>query len=322
MPRPMTTLMQQQQALLDALFTWPRDKDTNNIANYIIHTGARGLKSYQAHGHMLADRTLRGTYPVLAKLLGVDSFAGLARAFWHAHPPARGDLAQWGGELAGFVQASDQLRDEPYLGDVARVEWDLHTCAGASDRAAEPVTFQLLMAHDPATLRLVLAPGCSVLRSAWPVVSIVTAHQHAGIHTRGVGDATDTLAGNAQAGPQVDPHGDVRGDGRGARHGQVHSPVQPALTLAAVSAKLRDGVAESAVVWRAGYQPQLRAAVPGEAQLLTALLAGRSLGEAVQSAVASAVKSAGALDFNAWLPVAVQSGLLLGAERVEAGTAG
>lgn len=311
----MTALAQQQQALLDTLFAWPRDNAMINVANYVDRTLARhlildpngesssapnngprntlqtgpnsdlnsGLSTYQAHGHMLAERTLRAAYTVLAQLLGADSFASLSRALWHAHPPVCGDLAQWGGDMAGFVNASDQLTDEPYLSDVARVEWALHTCAGAADRAAAPVTFLRMTDHDPATLRLVLAPGSAVLHSAWPVVSIVMAHLYARDRVAGGGD----------------------GDGDGGGHGLT----EPASSLSAASNKLHAGVAETAVIWRAGYQPQVRESVPGETQLLTALLAGRSLDDAVQSA--------NLLDFNTWLPMAVQSGLLLAVEIIQ-----
>ena len=257
----MNTLAQQQQALLAALFAWPPDEAMLNIANYVDCTGIRGLKVYQSNGHALAGRTLRAAYPVLAQLLGPDSFAALSRALWHAHPPARGDLAQWGGDLAGFISASGQLLEEPYLADVARVEWTLHTCAGCADRAPEPATFALLMAQDPAALRLILAPGCAVLQSAWPVVSIVTAH--------------------LQSPPDFDGVGE----------------------------KLRTDVAETAVVWRAGWQPQVRQALPGEADLLAALQDNRSLDDAVQGA--------NLLDFNVWLPMAVQTGLLLSVELIE-----
>ena len=257
----MSALARQQQALLEALFAWPPENAINNIATYVHDKRARGLKAYQNNGHVLAQRSLLGAYPVLAQVLGMESFAALSCSFWHAHPPARGDLAQWGGYLADFVTASEQLADEPYLPDVARVEWALHTSAGSADRAAEPATFSLLVECDPAGLRLVLAPGCAVLGSHWPVASIVTAH----------------IAG------------------------------QPGFD--AVGQKLRGGVAETALVWRAGLQPQVREAWPGEADLLSALLDERALGEAVQMA--------GALDFPAWLPMAVQTGLLLAVEPIQ-----
>ena len=299
----MTGLAQQQQALLDALFARPNDGAIVNIAAYANGTWARGLKAYQSHGHMLAQRTLQAAYPVLAQLLGEDSFAALARAFWHAHPPTGGDLAQWGGDLAGFVGASEQLAEEPYLADVARVEWALHLCAGCADRAPEPATFQLLIAHDPATLRLVLAPGCALLHSAWPVASIVTAHRH----TNSDANADVHVAAHEAIKAPVDV--DIPAHGR-----------QPAHALSrfdAVGEKLRAGVAESVVVWRAGYQPQVREALPGEADLLAALRNRCSLDEAVQSAV----QMPDSLDFNAWLPMAVQTGLLLGAELLQASVA-
>jgi hypothetical protein len=172
----MTRLARQQQVLLDALLTWPAEDAMKKIAAYATDTGARGLKAYQMNGHMLAERALLAAYPVLAQLLGGESFADLARALWHAHPPQRGDVACWGGDLADFVRSSAQLRDEPYLADVAQAEWALHQCGGASDCAPDLSTLALLTEQDPAQLGLLLAPGCAVVQSAWPVASLLTAH--------------------------------------------------------------------------------------------------------------------------------------------------
>ena len=52
----------------------------------------------------------------------------------------------------------------------------MHASAGCADQVADLSTFQRLMTGDPDLLRLVLAPGCQVVRSVWPVVSILTAH--------------------------------------------------------------------------------------------------------------------------------------------------
>lgn len=251
----MTNLAEQQQVLLHALLTWPADDATKTVAAYAIDPRARGLKAYQANGHLLAERALQAAYPVLAQLLGGESFADLARALWHAHPPTRGDVACWGGDLAAFVQTSAQLQDESYLADVARVEWALHQCAGAPDASADLPTLALLTSEDPDQLRLMLAPGCAVLRSAWPVAAILGAHR----------------------------------DG------------QP--SLAEAGAMLQSGVAQDVLVWRAGLRPEARAAVPGEGDLVQALLEGISLGQALERAPA--------LDFGQWLPMAVQSGLVL-----------
>ncbi len=251
----MSRLAQQQQALLALLFDWPNDNALTNIAAYAYPTWARGQNVYQSNGHALACSALRAAYPVLAQLLGDESFDALARALWHAQPPLRGDATQWGGTLAGFVRDSRQLADTPYLADVAALEWAMHRAASAADGLADPASFALLTEHDPADVQLVLSPGSACLSSAWPVVSIVHAHLH-----------------------------------------------QPA-DLTHVSQLLRDGIGQDALVWRSGWQALVREAAPGEAAFLTALLGGQTLGGALDKAQD--------LDVGAWLPMAVQTGLLL-----------
>lgn len=174
-----TSLAAQQQALLNALLAWPADDAMKEVASLAHPPCLRGLKAYQANGHALAERAMQAAYPVLAQLLGEESLGALARVFWHAHPPECGDVARWGGGLADFVQASEQLADEPYLADVARVEWALHQSASAADAALDSASFALLTRHDAHALRLRLAPGCALVSSRWPVVSIITAHQNA-----------------------------------------------------------------------------------------------------------------------------------------------
>ncbi|MDZ7890681.1 MAG: putative DNA-binding domain-containing protein [Rhodoferax sp.] len=251
----MSGLLAQQQALVRALFDTPAQDAMKNIANLAIDTGARGLKAYQSNGHALARRTLSAAYPVVTQLLGQDSMDDLARALWHAQPPVRGDLAQWGDGLGAFMAESPQLRDTPYLPDIARLEWALHQAAGAADQLVDASSFSLLASHDPNQLTLQLAPGAGVVPSAWPVVAIWAAHQ-----------------------PESPGFEEVR-------------------------ALMDDGIGQTAVYWRQGFRPKVRLAMPGEAEALSVLLAQGDLGAALDAAPA--------LDVAAWLPLAVQTGLLL-----------
>ena len=173
----MSTLAKQQEMLLDALFAWPAQDAMKRVAAHAMGTSVRGLKAYQANGHMLAERALLAAYPVVAQIIGLESFADLARALWHDHPPRRGDLAQWGDALPLFLQSSSQLHDAPYLTDVARVEWSLHVAATAVDGVADPASLALLTTDDPAELTLVLSGGCAAIQSDWPVASILSAHR-------------------------------------------------------------------------------------------------------------------------------------------------
>lgn len=178
-----STLAQQQQLLLDALLARPGDgrhmADARLNARLDVRhpQSARGLAAYRSNGHAMAERALRAAYPVIAAMLGDQNFDWLARDLWHTHPPRCGDLAQWGDALPGFLRASAQLSDVPYLCDVARAEWALHRAASAVDAGPDMASFAWLGQEDPQGLTLVLSPGTEVVSSPWPVASLVTAHR-------------------------------------------------------------------------------------------------------------------------------------------------
>jgi Putative DNA-binding domain len=255
-------LAAQQQALLDALFAWPSQAAAQRLTVHARGLGsqsARGLQVYQSNGHALAVRALHSAYPVLAQMLGEDSFAHLARAFWHARPPHCGDMAAWGQDLAEFVRASEQLQGEPYLGDVVQAEWALHRCTFASDREADLGSLVLLTTDDPQTLTLNFAPGLAAVASTWPLASLLLAH------------------------------------------------LESSPSLVEVRGQLEHRVAQDVVIWRSDYQPRLRLALTGELPVLRALQAGRALDVALQACPD--------LDVSLWLPLAVQTGLVLGVSR-------
>lgn len=176
----MNALLLQQQDLLEALFARPGSSQATSAMQH-LHTlleapAARGLMAYQANGHALAERCLEAAFPVIAQLISLRSLQALARDLWHRHPPQCGDLAQWGDALPSFLAGNEQLADVPYLADVARVEWALHRAAGAVDADTDLPSFARLSSDDPETLTLLLAPGTTLITSAWPVVSVITAH--------------------------------------------------------------------------------------------------------------------------------------------------
>lgn len=82
---------------------------------------------------------------------------------------------------------------------------------------------------------------------------------------------------------------------------QAHASEPPELGMAA--SRLAAGVAETALVWRQGFRPQLRIAHAGEAAFIAAVQQGLSLLDALAKAAD--------FDFNAWLVPAVHDGLLL-----------
>ena len=130
---------------------------------------------YRANAAVLAERSLSSTYPVLEQLIGPTSFEPVAKYFWLQHPPQRGDLAQWGAELPAFLAAAPQLAAEPFLADVARVEWALHCAATAVNAALDAPSFALLANKDD-RVTLTFSAGGALLASIYPVAALVNAH--------------------------------------------------------------------------------------------------------------------------------------------------
>jgi Putative DNA-binding domain len=167
-----------QQMLLRALW---QDARPGVLAGWMRdgQRFARGLAAYRSNAGALAERALSAAYPVLVQLLGAESFAGMARAFWHQHAPRQGDIATWGQALAGFVAAADSLADEPYLGDVARLEWAVHQAGFAADSGTETEGLHDLANAEPGQLRVHSRPGTTLIDSSHPIVCIWQAHQGA-----------------------------------------------------------------------------------------------------------------------------------------------
>lgn len=166
-----------QQALLSALL----DSDVTPLASAgWLRDGPRqqrGLAAYRAHAHALAERALGAAFPTLRQLIGAEDFKALACDFWHRRPPQAGDIALWGDELPAFIADAPSLAAEPFLADVAHLEWAVHQAGRAADAVATPQGVELLGSHDPSLLALRLAPGAAVLLSAHPVASLWLAHR-------------------------------------------------------------------------------------------------------------------------------------------------
>ena len=246
---------QRQQLLLRALLG---DDPPEVLARWLRESTTaagldRGLAAYRSNAGAHAERALAAAYPTLVQLLGHEAFAALASAFWQQQPAAAGDLGLWGAELCSFIAGIESWRSEPYLPDVARLEWAVRLAERAAD-AAPPQGLERLADCEPETLFLHLSPGTTLVDSAHPVVTLLLAHRSA---------AADRFA-----------------------------PVRAAIQA---------GAAECALVERQGWRAVPRSLPPDEARFARAVLAGRSLADALDAAGA-------AFDFQAWLIAVLQRG--------------
>jgi hypothetical protein len=136
-----------------------------------------GLQAYRGNAQAIAERALMAAYPVQTRLVGEETMAALARDLWRRHPPTRGDLAWFGGELADWLATVPELSDVPYLPDVARLEWSVHRALTAADPPDGPPDLQALAEADPNELVVRFVDGSASVASAWPVVTLWQAHQ-------------------------------------------------------------------------------------------------------------------------------------------------
>jgi hypothetical protein len=169
-----------QQQLLRTL--WRRG-DEAALTLWLRESGERagqGIAAYRGNAAAMAERALATAFPTVQQLMGDESFARLAHVVWHRFPPQRGDLAQFGDALPAWIELDPQLASEPYLADVARVDWAVHTIEQAADVEQTPAGLALLGELDPSQLQLRLRPGLAVVASAWPIVTIWQAHRSDG----------------------------------------------------------------------------------------------------------------------------------------------
>jgi hypothetical protein len=169
-----------QQQLLHCLWRHGPDASLEPWLRESAGRAADGLAAYRDNAGAIAERALAAAYPTVQQLIGDESFAQLARALWQRVAPQRGDLAQFGDALPASIEADPQLVGEPYLADVARIDWAVHTIERAADVEQPPPGLALLGDTDPAQLRMRLRPGLALVASQWPVVTIWQAHRDDG----------------------------------------------------------------------------------------------------------------------------------------------
>jgi len=121
---------------------------------------------------------LREDYPRVARVLGGERFAALARAYLAAHPSRHASVRWVGGEFAAFVAGHPEGHAWPWLADLAQLEWRRGEVFDAAD--AQPLALDRLKA-EPAErwglLPLAAIPALRTLSSAWPVHEVWAASE-------------------------------------------------------------------------------------------------------------------------------------------------
>jgi putative DNA-binding protein len=137
-----------------------------------------GMEAYRRGMRESHHGALAAAYPVVRRLVGEAFFREAAARHDEAHPSASGDLHEYGAHFAPFLARYRFAASEPYLPDVARLEWALHECEYAAD--VPPLDFAALArlpAEAHAALRFELHPALRLVASDHPVLALWEANR-------------------------------------------------------------------------------------------------------------------------------------------------
>lgn len=147
-------------------------------------TTARGVSDparfavYRNNVFVGLTNALAKRFPVVGRLVGIDFFTGMARAYAGQERPTSPLLFEYGDSFPDFVAAFEPAAAVPYLADVARIEVAWTRAYHARDMAS--LTIADIAAINPTDLdrvRLAKHPSATFFSSAYPVGSIWAAHQ-------------------------------------------------------------------------------------------------------------------------------------------------
>ncbi|MEQ8651257.1 MAG: DNA-binding domain-containing protein [Kiloniellales bacterium] len=121
---------------------------------------------------------LRAAFPVTAELADSDNFTFAARRFLAEHPPSEARLLTYGAKFPGWLAAFTPAAKQPWLAEMARLEWALNEALFAAD--AEPLDPNILTQQDPAavmSLRFAAHPATRLIESAYALHSLWRARE-------------------------------------------------------------------------------------------------------------------------------------------------
>lgn len=178
--------------------------DTTEMVSAIQGDGldpAARVGIYRNHAFATLGASLRGTFPVVCRLVDSRFFSYATHEYLREHPPHSRCLSEYGADFPAFLADFEPCKALPYLADVARFEWALNIAGTVREAAAlPPQALAAVPADEAAYLALRLQPSLRYLASRWPIDAIWQANQQnevpaidlasggASLETRRVGD--------------------------------------------------------------------------------------------------------------------------------------
>lgn len=139
------------------------------------------LQVYRNNSFTSLTAALKEAFPVVCQLVGERFFAYAAQEYVRMRPPLAPRLAEYGGDLADFLETFEPARHLAYLPDVARLEWAINAAFHAPDAGKLDAARIARLPQDRYPgLEFVLHPSGQLFASGFPADRIWQAHQPGG----------------------------------------------------------------------------------------------------------------------------------------------
>lgn len=160
------------KATLDADAVVPQ-----SVKSHLRKQPAKRFNVYRNNIYSTLIDVLQARFATVARLVGEEFFRATARVFVEEQPPTSPVLMRYGGTFGDFLDAFEPAAGLPYLGDIARLEWAWSQAYHAADATPlGPDDLTRIPPEQVAGLSVTLHPSVHVVRSAYPIVTILAAH--------------------------------------------------------------------------------------------------------------------------------------------------
>ncbi len=134
---------------------------------------SRRIQVYQNNVRTTLAEVLQAHFSVVSTLVGEGSFQALAQRYAKQHPPSTGNVTDYGGQFPQFISCVPELKDLPYLQDVATVEWAYIEAYHAMDSDFLSLeTLASVPESKHAELTFQFVPSVRMLKSIFPIFDI------------------------------------------------------------------------------------------------------------------------------------------------------
>tara|TARA_R110002096_G_scaffold13246_8_gene47104 strand:- start:9923 stop:10699 length:777 start_codon:yes stop_codon:yes gene_type:complete len=155
--------------------------DSGLVSDAIVPAGfpvEERLNIYRNNSFITLGAALAQNFPVLYRLVGQAFFDQLARRYIRVCPPESPVLMTYGAEMANFLCSVPEVKDLPYLSDVARFEhqWNF-TFNGPDASGFEIARLNEIAPEKFNDLVFRFLPNMGMLYSVYPILDIWLANQ-------------------------------------------------------------------------------------------------------------------------------------------------